>query len=348
MKKKTKKKIKFFIVLLLIILTATGGYFILNKEVDKPSGENEIKKEIKEEKVTPVTIVDTKSKSRPYAVMINNISTARPYHSGLQDAYITYEIIVEGGITRYLALFKDQVTEKIGSVRSARHYYIDYALENDAYLVHWGGSPYALDDIKKFDIDNINGTYYEGRYFYREKLPISSEHTGFTKMSMLNSAVTNINYREDTNQNLLLNYSGDKVKYENVTSARNVSINYSYLVESNFTYDEENQYYLMSVNDKAHTDHVTKEQYHYKNIITYQIENYTMPGEEAKGRQTIENIGSGTGYYISNGEAIKINWKKTSRESQTEYTYLDGKELIVNDGNTYIGIQPIDEELIIE
>lgn len=66
--------------------------------------------------------------------MINNISVARPLQSGLQDAYLMYEIIVEGGITRYMALFMDQNTTRIGSIRSARHYFLDYALENDANL----------------------------------------------------------------------------------------------------------------------------------------------------------------------------------------------------------------------
>ena len=64
-------------------------------------------------------------------------------HAGLQDAYITYEILAEGGITRLMALFKDKDTAKIGSVRSARPYYLDYALENDAIYVHYGWSDQA-------------------------------------------------------------------------------------------------------------------------------------------------------------------------------------------------------------
>ena len=79
------------------------------------------KEEVKEEKekiVEPVKpkpklkIIDIDSKTRPFAVMINNINVARPLQSGLQDAYIVYEIIVEGGITRYMAVFQDQQTEE--------------------------------------------------------------------------------------------------------------------------------------------------------------------------------------------------------------------------------------------
>ena len=62
--------------------------------------------------------------------MINNNHSAWP-QCGLKDAYLVYEIIAEGGITRMMALYKDKLPEKVGSVRSARHYFIDYAEEND-------------------------------------------------------------------------------------------------------------------------------------------------------------------------------------------------------------------------
>lgn len=345
MKKKRKlKKFVLVIIVLLILFLASAlaySYFIKEDSAVKDLIETIIKPE-----ETPVTIVNVDSTSRPYAVMINNISTARPYHSGLQEAYITYEIIVEGGITRYMALYKDVEVDVIGSVRSARHYFIDYVMENDAYYVHWGWSPQAQDDISEYDIDNINAYYYENSYFYREDLPISYEHTGYTTLSLLETAVSDLGYRTETNQDLLFEYSADPVDYKEQNTANNIDITFSYLVTSNFVYDEENEYYLMSVNDVAHTDYITGEQYHYKNIITYRIENSTIEGETY--RQEIDNIGSGEGYYFSNGAVIEITWEKTSRESQTIYKIKStGEELVINDGNTYIGIQPLDEDLSI-
>ena len=97
---------------------------------------------------------------------------------------------------------------------------------------------------------------------------------------------------------------------------------------------------------KEHTDLVTGKQYTVKNIITYKVKNVSL--NDKKGRQNLENIGSGEGYYISNGEAIKIKWSKSSRGSKTKYMTLDGKELIVNDGNTWIHIQPTGQTLKIE
>ena len=69
---------------------------------------------------------------------------------------------------------------------------------------------------------------------------------------------------------------------------------------------------------------------------------------DKKGRQDLDNIGSGEGYYISNGEAIKIKWSKSSRDSKTKYTLMSGEELVVNDGNTWIHIQPKGQTLKIE
>ena len=55
-------------------------------------------------------------------------------------------------------------------------------------------------------------------------------------------------------------------------------------------------------------------------------------------------IGSGNGFYITNGHARPITWEKSSRKAKTVYKYLDGEEVVVNDGNTFIQIQPINNE----
>lgn len=336
-----KKSSKIIIMLLscLVLITGCGK----NEESDNKKTDNNVSTDTKK-----LTIVDENSTSRPYAIMINNINVARPLQSGLQDAYLMYEIIVEGGITRYLALFMDQNTERIGSIRSARHYYLDYALENDAIYVHHGQSPQAQSDFSKLGIDRV--VVDNTKTGWRDKtLNVSSEHTLFTNIEKLNSGLGNL--RTTRKGNLLLNYSVDKIdmsSIENATSATDVTIVYSNNTTTSYVYDSEHDYYLRSVNGKAHTDYVTKEQYHFKNIITYQVKNTTINDGENKGRQDIDNLGSGTGYYISGGMSIPIKWEKSSRSSQTKYYYENGEELKVNDGNTFIQIQPVGQKLTIK
>ena len=73
---------------------------------------------------------------RPVAVMVDNDNSAAWPHAGLSNAFLVYEVPVEGGSTRLMALFHADETEKIGPVRSSRHYFLDYVLEHDAIYTH--------------------------------------------------------------------------------------------------------------------------------------------------------------------------------------------------------------------
>lgn len=346
---KNKKLLIIIGILLALLVAGVSAALIFAKDDKKPilknkNNKNDSNVDVNVVEPKKVQIVDVESTSRPYAVMINNINVARPLQSGLQDAYIIYEIIVEGGITRYMALFLDQDTERIGSVRSARHYYLDYALENDAIYVHHGQSEYAQSDFGKLGIDRI--VVDNSKTGWRDKsLKVSSEHTLFTSIEKLNNGIGK--KRTTRNNDLLLEYSADSLNLKDIKDskvANNIDIRYSNATKTSYEYDAENKVYKRSVNGKAHTDYVTKEQYTFKNIITYQVENTKISGDNYK-RQNLNNIGSGTGYYISEGYAVPITWEKTSRKAQTIYKMMDGTELKVNDGNTFIQIQPKGETL---
>ena len=339
-RKRKKKKGKKLLLLLILLLLGAGGYYYWSngKELPKPL-ENKIIKKLK--------IVDENSKTRPIAVMINNNHQAWP-HAGLDDAYITYEIIAEGGISRLMAIYKDKDTAKIGSVRSSRPYYLDYALENDAIYVHFGWSEDAKSDISSLGVDNINGMTDSSTFWRDTSLKKASEHTAFTSMEKINATAKEKGYDRDTNKDLLLNYSIDEInidKKEEAQKADKIYIKYSYYTDSSYEYDETNKVYLRSMSGTPHTDAITGKQYAYKNIIITPIENYAY---DSYGRQKLNNIGSGEGYFITNGYAVPITWEKESRSSQTVYKYKDGKEIKVNDGTTFIQIQPKGEVLTIE
>ena len=289
------------------------------------------------------------SNTRPYAVMINCHSAALP-QSGLNDAYIVYELMVESGITRMMALFKDVDTAKIGSVRSARTQYLDYVYENDAIYVHAGGAPDALDQIYSERIADVD---VDGVYGMRDRnLNRAWEHTLFTSINLLDKAVSNTSLRNTTDTPSLLEYSKEELdlsKYTTAKKANDVSIKYSSYRTSIYKYDQNNKNYLRYMNNTANTDLVNKEQYTAKNIIVYGVKysNYNYNGYNLY--QKIDNIGTGEGYYISNGYALPITWEKKDEKSQTVYKVKEtGEKLVVNDGNTYIQIYPTSGNLTIK
>ncbi len=348
--KKGKRLIKilfiliiFAVIILFMIINKKDNDSILPNKEEKPVEENkeEIKKDIK--------IIDLNSNSRPYAVMINNISSVWGYQCGLEDAYIVYEIIVEGGYTRLMALFKDKNLDRIGSVRSSRHYFLDYALENDAIYVHFGWSPQAESDIHTLGVDNINFMSYNG-YIRDTSLGLALEHTAFTSTSKIMDGINYYGYKTTTNSKPLLDYSADSIDISSIEGAivaNNINIVFSASRSTQFEYDNINKVYKRYQNTLIHKDYVTQNQYTTKNIITYKLNNYTISGDD-KNRQNLDNIGKGDGWYISEGYAIPITWEKDSRSSKTIYRYKDGTQLKVNDGNTYIEIQPSTQNLTIE
>lgn len=349
------KKNKIIIILIGILILAGVGavaYSFLNKDNKKDTDNKPIQEEKKPEVVVPVKkvkIIDEESNSRPLAVMINNNSAVWKYQSGLNDAYIVYELLVEGGITREMALFKDSKAPKIQSIRSSRHYYLDYAMENDAIYVHWGWSPQAQSDIRNLGINNINGLTYEGVYFFRDKtVSARYEHKGYTTMEYMNKAIDKLKYRTTTEKPNLLKYSVDAIDLSSKESnqvAKYVALKFSsYTVK--FIYDEEKGEYLKRQNNTDMYDYNSKERMTTKNIIVYQ-NSYSYISGDNKGRLNMNNIGSGKGYFISNGVAVPITWSKSSRKEQTKYKFEDGTDLIVNDGRTYIEVLPTNGSITI-
>jgi len=279
--------------------------------------------------------------------MIDNHSGAWP-QANLNKAYLVYEIVVEGGETRLMALFKGQNLDKIGPVRSSRHYFLDYALENDAIYVHHGWSPQAQSDISTLGVNNINGIQESSASFWRVK-DKSAPHNLFTSTDSILKIAERKGYSKTSDKKSVLNYVANEVEMPAIAvNATSVTIPHSNLQTVKYEYDAQNKTYKRYARNKLQTDYITGETITTKNIIITMCDNYTLNDSENKGRQGLKNIGTFKGYYITEGKAIEIQCTKNDRDEQTVYKDLNGKEIEVNDGNTFINICPTDAKLVIE
>ena len=344
---KKNKRVKIIVAILLVLAVALSIILALKIYEEKRQEEvivsdhKEVEQEIKEE------IKIFSGKDRSIAVMVDNQSGARPQAS-LNDAYIVYDIIVEGGLSRLMAVYKGKDLETLGPVRSARHYFLDYALEHDSIYVHYGWSPQAEKDITKYKVDNINGIT-TGSTFWRVK-DKKSPHNAVTSTENILERAKSFGYRTQSTEESVLHYVTEEnnLDREDAITATDITMPYSNYYTAGFVYDTETKRYVRYEDGKKQVDWDTEEEITTKNIIITFAKNTVLNDGENKDRQNLHNIGDLEGYYITNGKAIKIICSKSSRTEKTVYKDLEGNVIDVNDGNTFVQICPIDSKVTFE
>ena len=273
---------------------------------------------------------------RPVGVMIDNDNESARPQMGLETAYLVYEMIIEGGSSRFFALFKGDELEKVGPIRSSRHYFLDYAQENDAIYVHSGWSDKAAAEIPARGINNINGLFES--IFWRDNTYDNTWHNYYTGLDKVKTLAEQKGYRMTTNEKVLNYYETDQTP-ENGESGAELSFEYANFYKVSFKYNEETKLYDRMVNGKPHMSQ-TGEGLTAKNIIVYTVSNSNLNDGINPDRQELYNTGSGEGHYLTEGKAVKIKWSKQSHSGKTVYTLENGEPLTVNPGNTYIELVP--------
>ncbi|NGQ97000.1 DUF3048 domain-containing protein [Brevibacillus sp. SYP-B805] len=270
---------------------------------------------------------------RPIMVMINNHPSARP-QSGLDKADIVYEVLAEGEITRFLAIFHSQQPEVIGPVRSIRPYFIKIGAGFDAVLVHAGGSPEALETLARGDYGNIN-EIANGAYFWRvqfRKMP----HNLYTDLTRITQAIRDKKMRVTTTHPHLPFLPADAVISQGET-ARTIDVTYHRLYQVSYRYDDQTKRYLRFTEGNPHMDLTTNKQLSVTNLLVIAARHRVLDKE---GRRDVDVVGPGDGYLFQQGKARKIKWKRSDGVIRA---YADAgltQELPLLPGNTWINIIP--------
>ena len=129
---------------------------------------------------------------------------------------------------------------------------------------------------------------------------------------------------------------------ENGYDAESVNVTFSNYKSTCFEYDSKKKIYNVSQYGEDMMDSTYHTNVKVENIIVIGVKNYMIDDEHVG----LELLSSGTGYYISGGKAIKINWSKLTEESPIYYTTEEGRELIMNPGRQYVCCVPPEYENI--
>lgn len=152
----SSKRVKIISTLILIVGLGVGAFFVFSKDDKKEEKKTAVTTSTtttvkKKEEIAPLTgLVDETglADTRPaLAVKIGNNAEARP-QAGINEADIIYEEIVEGGVTRYMAIFNSQVPTRVGPVRSVRGMDPNIALNWGGIFAYSGGASQNETKIK--------------------------------------------------------------------------------------------------------------------------------------------------------------------------------------------------------
>lgn len=350
MKNKTvlKRVIALLLVLVMLFgLTACGGKD--EEETTEPATTEVTTTEpaVDTNKINKLTGLATLSKEaygkRPVAIMINNLRAALPQY-GISKADLMFEVVVEGGITRMMAVYGDYTkVPNVCSVRSCRYYYPILAYGLDAVYICFGSNKtLGTPTLQRLGIDYFDGAAnYITDLFGRDSARLkkySSEHTAYVKgeniPKVLESRKIRTDYNEGKNVPIFNFREEGKAVASGDTFCDKVKLTFSNSYFSTFTYDAEKKAYFKQHNGSAHKDSVTGEQLNYTNVFV--LETKVSPH---KGGYLMDvELKGGNGYYISMGKSQKITWTKPAEGDTIQVFDSTGAPLQVNPGQSYIGI----------
>ncbi len=278
----------------------------------------------------------------PIAVMIDNSPDAFP-HAGLDKADVVYEAFVEGGITRFMAVYWRQEASYIEPIRSARTPFVVWADELGALYAHAGeaetdnaaNAAGQLYEWKIFDMNAFFGA--SSNAFYRDN-DRYAPHNLVTSTTALREAAGVMGYAGPPTVQPWL-FKADDAGTTSAPAAQGIEINFQgsrypwQLVQ--WHWDPATRTYLRFQFGGPHIDAKTKEQLRFKNIVVMQVPSQVV---DENGHVLLDQFGSGPATVFLDGKQVKGTWKKADRKSRTRFYDENGKEIAFDRGSTFIEV----------
>lgn len=274
----------------------------------------------------------TNKNNYPILVSIPNDGTARP-HYNISKADIVYEMYVEGSITRLLALYNDNIPDRVGPVRSGRMYMVDIVDDWRGAFVHFGG-PRAANDwslhrklIKsqvQYRLDGISNSTYFARDNSRK-----APNNAYVNLQGFASTI-------DAEPVGAQPFKFSTAPSKGTEDVKEIKINYSGSNNVTYKYNDEKGAYDRFINNNEYVDAVDGKQVAFQNIVIQETTQTNFG--DVKGHINLDMLGTGKASFYFGGKMIKGTWTRTSKNKPTVYKDENGKEIKLSVGTTFVQI----------
>lgn len=314
------------VVLALIVLAATAAYAMLKKEEGPPSEAPKYYSQL-----TGVEVPEDVSNRPILSAMVENSMEARP-QAGLDSAGIVFEAVTEGGITRYLALYQEDMPEEIGPVRSVRPHFVSWLVGFDASVAHVGGSAEALELIETLDAKSLTQFTYTEPYVRVDFR--AAPHNVYANVEALRDLQEELDH-EKAKISEFPRSDGSPAEQPQATK---IDIDFShpeFAVE--FRYDKQSNSYKRFLAGEPHIDAATDKQITVKNVIVIKVSGHDS--------NSIKALGSGEAFIFKDGNITKVKWQKPTHSDRIKFVDDMGNEVSLNRGDSWIAAITPDKDV---
>lgn len=258
-------------------------------------------------------------------VKIDNSIDARP-QTGLMKADVMYEIIVEGGITRFLAVFQSTDAERLGPVRSARTSDISLmAAYNNPLYAYSGGNDGVLDAIAVAPMNSLTESSNPEAFFRDESR--FAPHNLYTRTAAL--------YAAQADSGVPIPQFTFRQPGERAAPVRPISGVEFQIGDDTVSYTWNGSGWERLTNGRPHVD-TTSGQVAPENVIV-QFTNYGPSPADARSPDAL-TVGQGRAWVLTDGQLIEARWARSVATAPIQYLDAANQQIPLTPGRTWVAM----------
>jgi len=297
--------------------------------------------------VFPLTGLPTEERTtdRPIVVMVENSPAARP-QTGLHEADFVYEVLAEGDITRFIAVYQSVKSEEIGPVRSIRPYFVELGMAVDGILVHAGWSQEAMNLMAKHKWNHLDQVYGDHEYYWRDKSR-KAPHNLYTSVELIRKGAEARKFRAEWTDPVLTFARSDANGASEASAgvaavvggeaAATVTIPYIQGYTVGYEYDAGAKAYLRTMKGEPHLDKKSGTRLSAANVLVVEAPHRIV---DSVGRREVDVNGPGKGVLLQGGYKREVVWELKNGVIRAYAEEGDLVDLPLLPGKTWVQIVP--------
>ena len=265
------------------------------------------------------------------ACKVDNLDVARPQLS-LNKTDTVFVEMVEGGLTRFVAVFHSQMPEAAGPVRSIRPMDPDIISPFGGIVCYSGGQYKFVKMMQATNVFNANETEEQGKGTFTRVSDREAPHNVIVNIAKLQQAHPDLpapspQFKFATAADTAATSAGKLVELVKI---------YYPLALSQWTPSTDGTKWLRTQDGKPHTDAADGSQLSATNVVVLQVAIDRTYGYVPKTTM----VSSGKGWVFIAGRYIEASWSKSSQTSPIVLTDADDAEILLAPGNTWVELMP--------